>query len=761
MIQEQLIVVIIGIGILALIIFGILVIVARFYQKVDQGKALIVNTMRAEPIVTFTGAVVYPIIHRAEIMDISVKNINIDRRGKDGLICQDNIRADISVNFFVRVNKVHEDVLKVAQTIGCARASDRRTLEELFVAKFSEALKTAGKQLDFIQLYSERNRFKDMIVDIIGKDLNGYVLDDAAIDYLEQTPLSELDPNNIMDAEGIRKITDLTVSQNLQTNELRQKERMELGSQNLTSDEAVFNFERRRSEAESRKNREIAVADAREKNEAIRVTEEEAKRTRLLHEKNEEEAQIAAQNRERAVAVVEKSKQRDVAVETERVEKARALEAISRERDVELQRIAKEKELEEQRKQIADVIRGRVAVEKTVAQEEENTKDVRVLSEANRQKESLRIAAEAKAQENLVVQKKAAETSEEVARFKARERLVLADAELEASDKLARAKIRSAEGQQAEAAASGLAEARVKQEQMNAIAQGEEKQGLARIRVREAEALAIEKQGNAEAAALLAKMNATAEGEEKQGLARARVREAEAAAVEKQGNAEAAALQAKLIATAEGEEKQGLAHARVREAEAAAVEKQGLADALALREKMLAEANGLAAKAEAMKALQGASREHEEFRLTLEKDRAVALENIHARREIAEAQARVLAEAFHNAKFQIVGGDGAFFERFTKAISVGQTIDSTVDQSQVLQTMLSGYLSGKDNLPNDIKEILSSPALSAENAQRLTLTAFLTKLMSEADEPMRERLKALAQHAKKLGLNEIKAELFR
>jgi uncharacterized membrane protein YqiK len=54
--------------------------------------------------VTFTGGFVLPIIHRAEVMDISVKTIEIERRGNEGLICRDNIRADIKVTFFVKVN---------------------------------------------------------------------------------------------------------------------------------------------------------------------------------------------------------------------------------------------------------------------------------------------------------------------------------------------------------------------------------------------------------------------------------------------------------------------------------------------------------------------------------------------------------------------------------------------------------------------------------------------------------------------------------
>ena len=94
--------------------------------------------MQAEPTVTFTGGVVIPVLHRSEVMNISVKTVEIDRRGKEGLICKDNIRADIRVSFFVKVNKTQEDVLKVAQSIGCSRASDPKTLEELFVAKFSK-----------------------------------------------------------------------------------------------------------------------------------------------------------------------------------------------------------------------------------------------------------------------------------------------------------------------------------------------------------------------------------------------------------------------------------------------------------------------------------------------------------------------------------------------------------------------------------------------------------------------------------------------
>ncbi|MFZ5890578.1 MAG: SPFH domain-containing protein [Myxococcota bacterium] len=618
--------VLVVVGVFAFLLFGLLALVARFYRQVDQGRALVINTMRSEPIVAFTGAVVYPIINRAETMDLSVKTIDIDRRGKEGLICNDNIRADINVTFFVRVNKTVDDVLKVAQSIGCQRASDPKALEELFTAKFAEALKTVGKHFNFEELYTKRDEFKDKIIEVIGKDLNGFILDDAAIDYLEQTPLEHLDKDNIMDADGIRKITDLTVIQNVKTNELRQKERMEMGSQNLNADEALFRFEQRRAEAEAKKLKEIAVAKSREENEAHRVASDERKKTALIVAKNEEEAAVAEQAKERGIAIAQKHKEREVAVEQERIEKARQLEVIAREREVTLGGIARDKEVEVQKKDIANVVRERISVEKNVANEEEQIKDVRTLAQANREKEVVRIAAEAAAAEVTTKQVKAAQAAEEVAKIKARERIVTAEAEFDTADKTARAKIRVAEGVQAEAAAEGLAKARVK----------------------EADAVATEKLGMTEARVSLEKLSAEAAGQEKQGLAKVRVREAEAAVLEKQGAAEAAAI----------------------------------------REKLSAEAQGLAQKAASMKALDESGRGHEEFRLQLEKERAVALEALKVKKDVVAAQAQVMAEAMSNARINIVGGDGQFFERFVGAISLGQSVDGALEQSETLRALV-------------------------------------------------------------------------
>ena len=258
------------IAVLAIVVVAFGLLVTRLFRKVPQGHALVVSKWK-NVVVTFTGQVVIPVIHKAEVMDISVKNIQIDRRGKDGLVCQDNVRADIAVEFYVKVDKTEEAVIRVAQQVGVMRASDQNTLRELFAAKFSEALKSAGKEFDFEDLYTSRQQFKDAIIGIIGQDLNGYVLEDVAIDYLEQTPIEALDPQNILDADGIRKITERTADQHIRTNDAQQREREETTRRTTDADKAVFEMERDRAEAEARQQQEIRTVQARADAEAKQV----------------------------------------------------------------------------------------------------------------------------------------------------------------------------------------------------------------------------------------------------------------------------------------------------------------------------------------------------------------------------------------------------------------------------------------------------------------------------------------------------------
>ena len=713
-------------AVVLLAMFGIPIFLTKVYQRVDQGQALIINKPSGTK-VTFNGGIVIPVFYRAEYMDISLKTIEIDRRGKEGLICMDDIRADIKVTFFVRVNPTTEAVRKVAESVGCARASDQETLEKLFQAKFSEALKTVGKQLEFEQLYTQRDKFRDQILKAIGDDLNGYSLEDAAIDYLEQTPVGELDEHNILDARGIEKITKLTEDKRVETTKLRNKAKKDVELDNLETNKALFRYQKEEAEEEAEKQKAITVVQAQKKAEAEKVKAEELAKEHTARLEAEEKVKVRAIGKERAELLAEKDRERAVSVEAEKVERDKQVEIIAREREVALQSIAKDKEVEAERKEIAEIVRDRVAVDKTVAEEEERIKDLQVIMEAERTKKAQVIGAEAEAEKRLIVDIKAAEAAEEAAKHKAKQRIVEADAELDASDRIAKAKIRMAEGVQAEAAAQGLAE----------------------VRVAEAAAVANEKQGMVDAKVLREKMLAEAKGLEEKGLVEARLKQALAEALEKEGLVEAQVLREKMLAQAKGNEETGLVDVRLKQALADAIEKEGLAEAkvleqkggaeaIAIREKLAAEASGIEAKADAMKKLDGASKEHEEFRLHLEHDRLLSMERIKSSIQIAEAQAKAMQEAFKAAKINIVGGDDAFYENFLKSVSVGQMVEGFVEHSPTAKALLDRVTNSVSNGTNGHANGHGS-GVSADQ-----LKSVLTDMLAVADtDDERARVEAL------------------
>ncbi|PVZ65443.1 SPFH domain-containing protein [Pelagibaculum spongiae] len=676
-------------AILLAIIFGSAFVFATMYRKVDQGRAMIVNTMRAEPKVSFTGSLVIPMLYRLERMDISLKTIEINRRGKDGLICNDNIRADISVTFFVRVNKTKEDVLKVAQAIGCERASDQQTVDALFSAKFSEALKTVGKQLDFEDLYKAREHFRDQIIKVIGDDLNGYVLEDAAIDYLEQTPMLELDKNNILDAQGIRKITQLTAAENVLTNELEREEEMKIKKKDVEAKEMILELERQQADAEARQQREVQTVKAREQAETDKIRAEEDLKARQAQIITEQQLGIDSENKQREIEVAGQNRLRALAIEEEKVHKVRQLEQISREREVELQQIAKERELEIEKKQIADVVRERIVVDKTVAEEEERIKELREISEADRMRQVQIINAEAEAEELGVREVKAAEAAETSARHRAQEKLMMAQAELDASEKESQAKIKQAQGTEAEQAADGLARARV----MEAQAQAHEQEGLAQARVQQAMAEALEKEGMAKARI-----------DEESGMAQVRIKDADAAS----------------------EEKQAMVAVNIKIAEAQAITQQGKAEADSIREKHIAEADGLRQKFAAMNEMSDAARAHEEFRAQLEANHDQAIAGIDASKSVAKHQSEVLSSAMQNAKVDIVGGNGDFFNSLLKPMAIGKGIDLGMGKSEVLQKVFDGHLNGDANIMEDLKGIISG--VSSQDLSNVSIASYLNKL---------------------------------
>lgn len=657
-----------GIIIVAVASIGLIFWILSMYKKTVQG-IVILRTGYGGTKVFFNAGIVIPIIHRMESMDISVKKLEISREGRAGLICKDNMRADIQVAFFIRVNKSVDDIVNVAQTIGCQRASDAQTLRELFEAKFSEALKTVGKKFDFTELYEARSEFRQEILDIIGTDLNGYVLDDCAIDYLEQTSIDKLDKDNILDSEGIKKITELTATQNIKANQVRRDEEKTITKQNVEAREAILELEKQLAEKQESQKREVANIKARENAEILKVEEEERLRYETVRIATEEKLQIAEENKLRQVVIAAKNKERADLVETERVLKDKALEATERERIVSLAQIEKEKAIEIEKKSIQDAIRERLTMEKTVVEEQQGIKDLEAFKTAERNKQVEITVATQEAEKRLIEETRAAEARKLAAEKDAQKYVIEAQAKRDAAEKEAEARKIIADAKAKEEATVGLSEAQV------------------------------------------------------------------------------------LHAKADAAERQGIVEAVVIEKKAEAVKKEGIAQAEVIKEKALAEAAGINEKAEAMKKLNDAGKDHEEFRLKLNKEKEVELAEIAIQKDIAEAQSLVLAEAFKTAKIDIVGGDNTFFDNVIRQVSAGKGLDKFVNHSENAQMVRENLLGDGENIIAKVMGMVDKYNISSDDIKNMSIASLILKLNGVANQQEKGILERALDMARHLGVD--------
>lgn len=702
---------------IVLAVLVVLVLVGSFFamciRKIQPGRAG-VKTGWGGLKVAFDWMVRVPFLQTYHIVDISVKKLEIARKGKDGLVCKDNIRADITVAFYIRVEATEESVRKVAQMLTPERVSDEGQLRELFEAKFSEALKTAGKQMEFHELFTERIKFRDRIQETIGKDLDGFLLQDVAIDYLEQTPLNQHDPDNVLDSEGIKKITEITQRERVVANEHAKRAGVQIEKENADADIAKREQKRRNEEDSAKQTRAITEVQATEEAESRKVIEARRQEVETKRLETDEAISLRSEDMKRAV----QERQYTVTKEQRRLEEEAAQEGeearVRRERVVSLADMDKQVKVAEAAVEVERKRAVVVAEQKAVVQQEEEKLNIEAQMTANRVREVTLIEADMNAKKDQVEKVVAAEAQKEVERNLAEgqriktvteadaareaatresERVqILADAEAKASEKRRHAMEQEADGTAAREAAKGLAEAKVIKAKADA---------------RKVDAGAVLEMGTAEA-----------QVDRLKGEARAKVTEIQA-------EAEAEGIRDKETATASG-----------------------------IEAKLLAEAKGIEEKAKSMKLFQATTQQHEEFRLKLSKERDVELAAIGVERDVARAHSELVGEALKNAKIDIVGGENDFFEKIVKAVGSGKSVDRLLANSEALGDIKRTFFNGDpERFKVQLRQWVKDFGIPSEDLKNLTVAALLARLaVSTEDGGVKRLLASAGVMAKESGL---------
>lgn len=170
---------------------GTISMVIKMYKKAKPGEALVKTGIGGSK-VSFQGILVVPFLHNLERLDITVKTYELNKSGENHLLTRDGRKLEIATIFYLRINQTEQAVIQVAQAFGSDDVSSPEFIERNFGKKFEEAIINTVYAFKLDNLLSDIGTIKMEIMDTIGTDLNGFILDDVAIHHLKELTESHI-----------------------------------------------------------------------------------------------------------------------------------------------------------------------------------------------------------------------------------------------------------------------------------------------------------------------------------------------------------------------------------------------------------------------------------------------------------------------------------------------------------------------------------------------------------------------------------------
>ena len=189
-------------------------------------------------------------------------------------------------------------------------------------------------------------------------------------------------------------------------------------------------------------------------------------------------------------------------------------------------------------------------------------------------------------------------------------------------------------------------------------------------------------------------------------------------------------------------------------AKAEGISKEGTAEAEVMKLKYSSEAQGIEEKANAMKLFDDVGKEHEEYKLQLNKDKEIEIAAIDAQRQIAEAQSNIMGEALKSARIDIVGGESTFFDQVVNAVKGGKVVDRFVNNSEVVSDVKDTFFNGDpEYFKSRILGMVDQFDLSTDDVKDLSIAALIAKMIGLArTDSIRNELQGLLGMAKSTGI---------
>jgi uncharacterized membrane protein YqiK len=421
-----------------------------FYRRTSADVAFVRTGKGGSKVVLDGGIHVVPWWHRILEINLRTMKLGVNPRGQNALITRDNLRANVLAQFYIRVQADEEHILNAARSLG-ENSVNAETVEALVSEKLVSALRAIASQMDLFEIHTKRDEFAEKVKEHVKLDLesNGLLLESVTISELDQTDPGELSDNNVFDAQGKRKITEITAAAAVERNNLEREAERARKLKDVETRQQVLELERKQAEAEAQQAAEIAKVKADKEREAQEALITQQRQIELA--KIEKEKQIQAQDiaRQQAIEIARTQQEqavqsaqivKDQQVQMATVEREKSVALAGRQRDVAVaqQEAARAKAEEEALHAAADREKAGQQVTTVTQLAEADREANKKLIAARQQIEQDKLRSQTTADVDAYTRIKQASADREAAQQQAEAKRQLAEAEAQAKELVAR-----------------------------------------------------------------------------------------------------------------------------------------------------------------------------------------------------------------------------------------------------------------------------------------------------------------------------------
>lgn len=297
----------------------------RIYCKSESRQAFVRTGFGGTRTVVGGGAFVIPLIHKIQWVDLGETKLMVLRKERESVITKNLLRADMEVEFYIRVKADKELVKQAAIALG-RRADNAESFGDFLEPKLLDALQAIASEMTLEEIHQNRNRYSKRVNDILIEELKlkGLELTSVSLCSLNQTPIEYYAPDNVFDSEGLLDIKEKTEKRKKERNDIEQEQALLIQQKNVEVRKRSLDLERERAFAEQDNQKEIESQKEESERELTqfrldqRLQSEEA---RILHEQDLKEKELAKERylEEQRIA-------KELTVETAEIHKLKEIE---------------------------------------------------------------------------------------------------------------------------------------------------------------------------------------------------------------------------------------------------------------------------------------------------------------------------------------------------------------------------------------------------------------------------------------------------